>query len=214
MRLSVTAAIFSLLVASATAAEVVDGDTIRIGETVYRIEGIDAPEMAQRCERGNGKTWACGRQAARALVDIVEGKHVECADGVPDDYGRIVATCYAGDLNIGAAMVRAGMAWAFVKYSDSYVAEERLARSELIGIWQAENQPAWLFRTEQWDSAAQDAPADCPIKGNINRKGEHIYHAPWSRSYARTRIDTSRGERWFCSEAEALAAGWRAPLNR
>ena len=48
------------------------------------------------------------------------------------------------------------------------------------------------------------------IKGNISRKGERIYHLPGWSSYAATRIDTARGEQWFCSEAEAAAAGWRA----
>jgi hypothetical protein len=49
----------------------------------------------------------------------------------------------------------------------------------------------------------------CDIKGNINPKGEHIYHMPGGRYYANTWIDSVRGERWFCSEAEAEAAGWR-----
>lgn len=55
------------------------------------------------------------------------------------------------------------------------------------------------------------APAQengCRIKGNISDRGR-IYHLPGSDSYDRTKIDTSRGERWFCSEAEARAAGWR-----
>ncbi|MGE0284581.1 MAG: hypothetical protein AB7P20_28765 [Rhizobiaceae bacterium] len=37
--------------------------------------------------------------------------------------------------------------------------------------------------------------------------------ANWSRHYAATRIDTSKGERWFCTEAEAKATGWRAPYR-
>lgn len=49
----------------------------------------------------------------------------------------------------------------------------------------------------------------CRIKGNINRDGQHIYHIPDDRWYDRTRIDRLQGERWFCSEAEARAAGWR-----
>ncbi len=50
-------------------------------------------------------------------------------------------------------------------------------------------------------------PGNCPIKGNFNAKAEKIYHAPWSKHYAATRIDTSKGERWFCTEAEAKVAG-------
>ena len=50
----------------------------------------------------------------------------------------------------------------------------------------------------------------CRIKGNISRSGK-IYHVPGSRDYDETRIDESRGERWFCTQDEAKAAGWRAP---
>jgi hypothetical protein len=50
----------------------------------------------------------------------------------------------------------------------------------------------------------------CRIKGNISQNGR-IYHVPGSSSYDQTQIDTSKGERWFCTEAEARAAGWRAP---
>ena len=51
---------------------------------------------------------------------------------------------------------------------------------------------------------------DCRIKGNISKHGR-IYHVPGSRWYDETKIDTSKGERWFCSEQEAIDAGWRAP---
>lgn len=57
---------------------------------------------------------------------------------------------------------------------------------------------------------APPAAGDCLIKGNINARGERIYHVPGTRSYADTRIDEARGERWFCSTGEAEGAGWRA----
>jgi len=50
----------------------------------------------------------------------------------------------------------------------------------------------------------------CLIKGNISDNGK-LYHVPGSPSYDRTKIDESRGERWFCTEAEAQAAGWSQP---
>ena len=63
-------------------------------------------------------------------------------------------------------------------------------------------------------TTADPPPVDgCLIKGNINREGEKIYHVPGSRSYDETRIDVDRGERWFCTEADALNEGWRAPLG-
>jgi endonuclease YncB( thermonuclease family) len=55
-------------------------------------------------------------------------------------------------------------------------------------------------------------PGSCKIKGNISRSGR-IYHLPGTAAYDRTDIDEARGERWFCSEAQARDAGWRAPRN-
>lgn len=53
-------------------------------------------------------------------------------------------------------------------------------------------------------------PSGCDIKGNISfDSGEKIYHLPGQEYYSITNIDTSYGERWFCTEAEALANGWR-----
>jgi endonuclease YncB( thermonuclease family) len=58
---------------------------------------------------------------------------------------------------------------------------------------------------------AASPDASCRIKGNINDRGERIYHVPGAPSYADTRIYPGRGERWFCSADEAERAGWRAP---
>jgi hypothetical protein len=63
-----------------------------------------------------------------------------------------------------------------------------------------------------YDSGVVNLPlgqwADCRIKGNISENGR-IYHVPGQRYYTATRINRLRGERWFCSEAEARSAGWR-----
>ena len=57
---------------------------------------------------------------------------------------------------------------------------------------------------------AERTSGSCRIKGNISyNSGKRIYHMPGDRDYARTKISPARGERWFCSEAEARAAGWR-----
>ena len=53
-----------------------------------------------------------------------------------------------------------------------------------------------------------------PVVSILHRDGERIYHTPWgSQWHRRTKISVDRGERWFCSEREALDAGWRAPLR-
>ena len=57
--------------------------------------------------------------------------------------------------------------------------------------------------------AAADESKACNIKGNVSTQGERIYHVPGDRYYDDTRISKSHGERWFCTEQEARAAGWR-----
>jgi endonuclease YncB( thermonuclease family) len=66
---------------------IIDGDTIAIGKTRIRLEGIDAPEAAQTCGRKGGGTWACGAAATRALSDRIGGKVVECTSRGRDRYG-------------------------------------------------------------------------------------------------------------------------------
>lgn len=60
---------------------------------------------------------------------------------------------------------------------------------------------------------ASTVKPDCVVKGNISiSTGARLYHVPGMRDYGGTIIDPSKGERWFCSESEAVAAGWqRAP---
>lgn len=53
----------------------------------------------------------------------------------------------------------------------------------------------------------------CAIKGNVNSRGDLIYHAPGWRDYNRTDVKPEEGDRWFCTEDEARAAGFRAPEN-
>ena len=196
--------------ARASVVRVIDGDTIEVGAVTYRLHGIDAPEAGQSCRRAGGKTWACGKASIALIESLVFGSVVQCDNRGTDGYGRVIGVCRAGGVDINATMVRSGHAWAFRKYSTDYVAEERAARREAVGVFQAETETPWDYRSKKWQVSAQQAPDGCPIKGNISQNGQ-IYHAPWSPFYNRTKISTSKGERWFCSEAEAVEAGWRAP---
>lgn len=54
----------------------------------------------------------------------------------------------------------------------------------------------------------------CVIKGNISFESEEkIYHMPGDKYYSATSIDPAYGERWFCTESEAKANGWRHALE-
>ncbi|HEY7672620.1 MAG TPA: thermonuclease family protein [Gammaproteobacteria bacterium] len=201
-------------------ATVIDGDSLEIGATSIRLYGVDAPEGRQTCGDG-AATWNCGRAATEKLRELVDARKITCRRMDTDSYGRTVAVCRNGAVDLAAEMAAAGLALAYRRYSDDYVDEESRAHAQRRGVWASTFTPPWDWRrannddresTDNAPAARGTAPSSrCRIKGNINDAGEHIYHVPGSRSYDATGINESRGERWFCSEAEARRAGWRAP---
>jgi endonuclease YncB( thermonuclease family) len=193
-----------------------DADTLKIWNLPIRLLGIDAPEYAQTCKDGNGREYKCGIVALNRLKEIIGSSEVRCEGDETDRYKRLLATCYVGDMNINQTLVAEGHAVAFVKYDTVYLPQEQAAQKAKAGIWQGEFQRPAEYRKKGWKEAEQTAKtetgSECLIKGNINRKGDKIYHTPWgSKDYKRTKINVSKGEHWFCSEDEAIAAGWRTP---
>ena len=186
--------IFCLLATPALAdvtgpARVIDGDTLEIQGQRIRLHGIDAPETSQLC-RLDGKPWQCGKDATNALAGKIARQPVTCED-------------------LEKWMVVNGWAVAYRRFSLDYVEEEADAQAARRGIWASEFVPPWEWRRGKRLAANDSAPDQCRIKGNISRSGERIYHVPGGQYYDRTKIDPSKGERWFCSGAEATAAGWR-----
>ena len=194
-------------------ARVVDGDTLEVSGKRIRLHGVDAPESRQSCVAGD-RRWECGERATRALAGRIGGRTVSCEERDRDRYGRIVAVCSNAGEDVNAWMVSQGLALAYRRYSRDYVGKEADARAARRGIWRGDFVAPRDWRRGVRLAGTRPAPksaagAGCRIKGNIGRDGSRIYHVPGGQSYERTRIDTSRGERWFCTEAEARAAGWR-----
>ncbi len=189
-------------------ARVIDGDTLGVQGQRVRLHGIDAPESRQLC-RLDGKPWQCGKDATNALAKKIARLPLTCEDLGRDRYERIIARCTVADEDIGAWMVSEGLALAYRRYSLDYLDQEADARAARRGIWASKFVKPWEWRRGKRIVANDNALGQCPIKGNISRKGERIYHTPGGQYYDRTKIDLSKGERWFCSEAEARAAGWR-----
>lgn len=194
-----------------------DGDSLSLSGIAIRLHGIDAPELAQTCNR-RGVFWSCGEEAKRQLQALVEGRPVSCRRVDTDEYGRAVAVCTAGSWELGKAMVASGLATAFRRYSDDYVGDELTAKTVGAGIWSSEfdnpadyrqrREPAAAARSRSAPRTLRSYPQSqsygCAIKGNVSRKGELIYHLPGMPYYAET-----RAEAMFCSESDAQAAGYR-----
>jgi hypothetical protein len=85
---------------------------------------------------------------------------------------------------------------------------EQEARNQKIGIWRGESDRPADHRAKTWAAAQRAAPGGCPIKGQLVGADKR-YVLPGSRDYDRVRIRPAKGERWFCTEQEAQAAGWK-----
>jgi endonuclease YncB( thermonuclease family) len=196
-----------------------DGDSFRIGETRYRLYGIDAPEFDQTCNRGS-EVWACGKVASDYLSKLITGRDVRCAQVSTDTFGRILAKCTVNGTDVNRTMVASGYAVAFRRYATDYVSAEDAARNNRRGLWAgtfempsevraASRHPVTSPHRENRTVSKQErtsvgTSASCAIKGNHSRRGEWIYHVPGMPYYAQT-----RAEAVFCSEADARAAGYR-----
>ncbi|PBB98823.1 succinoglycan biosynthesis protein exoi [Mesorhizobium sp. WSM3862] len=202
-------------------ASVIDGDTVEIHGERVRFNGIDAPESRQYCDDAKGFEYPCGRRAAEALDKfLAASKPVQCSFVTWDRYGRFVGNCtHADGADVAAWMVEHGQALDWPKYSGgAYAAQQAKAQAAKLGLWVGNFEAPWDWRAQHSDDVQAPATptfalgsgsAGCNIKGNISAEGERIYHVPGQRYYSVTTINQAKGERWFCSEGEAVAAGWR-----
>ncbi len=207
---------------------VIDGDTIEViidnkKETVRYI-GVDTPETVHP-----SKPVQCfGLEASNKNKELVAGKRVKLVKDISntDKYGRLLRYVYVDDIFVNLKLVEEGFANASsyppdVKHNELFRQAEQKARAGKIGLWgdtcsNNRTQTTTIMEAKQtYTSSIQNTPTDnkCTIKGNINSKGEKIYHLTSCQSYTKTIIDEANGEKWFCTEKEASEAGWRKALN-
>ncbi len=196
---------------------VIDGDTIELenGERVRYI-GIDTPETVDP-----RKSIQCfGVEASKRNKELVEGKSVRLEKDITDrdKYNRLLRYVWVGDTFVNLELVKQGFAQSYsyppdIKYQDQFVSAQKEARDAKTGLWGACPAGTGATTASLPMQTKNTASGSCVIKGNISSSGEKIYHLPDCGSYTKTQIDEARGERWFCSESEAQAAGWRRALN-
>lgn len=180
---------------SFTVTEVVDGDTIKLndGRTIRYIS-IDAPEE-EKC---------FAQEAKRINSDLVLGKKVrlEMDTNEMDRFGRYLAYVYLQEgkekISANEYLLAEGAGEFFLdtvnlRYQDILVQAAEKAHQENKGLWQA---------------CAPDPKKGCQIKGNLDRLDKRWYHLPSFRHYEATEVNLEHGDRWFCTEEDALSAGF------
>ena len=209
----------------ATVVRAIDGDTIEVRvegiEYTVRYIGIDTPETVDP----RRPVGCFGEEASAYNKQLVEGLIVGLEKDVSetDQYGRLLRYVWLNqDTMVNVVLVRDGYAQSSayppdVRYQELFDQMEAEARTVGRGLWGpvcAESPtPVPEAGTPAAGLCEYSSTEDPLIKGNISSDGENIYHVPGGEFYDATVIDETAGERWFCTETEALAAGWRASLR-
>jgi endonuclease YncB( thermonuclease family) len=228
--------LFSASSGWAADATVRDGDTIQLAGVTYRLDGIDAPEFDQICIDDHAEPWTCGVEARDQLANLIGRRGVRCEDLGPDKtYGKWhvgICTVDGEAVSLNQLLVRQG----FALNSESsgkarFTEDEAGAKSNLRGIWKGCFVAPQDFRHLKKSAALLGAacrndkdreiraslfpdepamPPDCSVKAKLAVRAHvtghvGVYHVQACQSYAAV----TKPDRWFCSEEDAQAAGFR-----
>ena len=127
--------------------KIIDGDSVNISNKKIRLEGIDAPEIKQRCKKPVlkisifigyqfSKNYSCGVTSKMKLINKINNSKIKCISSSKDRYKRYLAICYKDKINLNKWMVRNGYAVAYKRYSKDYVKDEEFAKENKLGLWQ------------------------------------------------------------------------------
>ena len=136
--------------------KVIDGDTVQIDNFKIRLEGIDAPEMRQKCKREFlkisstigfifYKDYNCGEVSKKKLKDKINKSEIKCISSSKDRYKRHIATCFKGQTNLNQWMVKNGYAIAYRRYNKKYIPDEDFAKENKLGLWKGK-----FMKPEKW----------------------------------------------------------------
>jgi endonuclease YncB( thermonuclease family) len=235
-----TLAMFAAGPSFAANSAVRDAGTIDVGGVTYRLGGIDAPAPDQVCIDDHADNWACGAEARDQLAALIGDRNVRCDDLGPDTvYNKWhFGVCTAGDdpTSLNQLLVRRGLAMNLASAgAGRFGDDEADAKNKRQGLWKGCFVAPQEFRAGRKDGALLGGacrsdkdreiraalfpqnpamPAGCGIKGKYALRARvtgniGIYHLQVCRSYPAL----TNPDRWFCSEDEAKASGFRKAYN-
>jgi endonuclease YncB( thermonuclease family) len=231
-----------LLATPALTANVIvrDGDTIQLGDVTYRLDGVDAPELDQICINDQADPWSCGIDARDQLTKLIAGRDMHCEDLGPDKLFRKrhvgVCTVQGDSTSLNLEIAQMGLAISVEPALKAHAKDDAAkAQADKRGLWKGCFVAPQEFRLGKKDGALIGAscradrdkeiravlfpedvamPPSCAIKGKLAVRARvtgnvGIYHLQGCPSYA----GLPRPDRWFCSEDDAQAAGFRRAFN-
>ncbi|MDH3910513.1 MAG: thermonuclease family protein [Rhodospirillales bacterium] len=184
---------------------IIDGDTLQIGDRIVHLAGIDAPELGQRCLIEE-KSWRCGLEAALALRKLAAFGAVSCTS--ENDAPTVTGACQIDGKDLSEVMVGQGYAVALPGAVPSYQSTQDAARDAKLGLWRGDFIPPGEWRQGARLPGETSDTVFCVVKGAINEKDQRIFYVPSDETYGDVTIDPDKGERVFCSDDEAILAGW------
>jgi endonuclease YncB( thermonuclease family) len=217
-----------------------DGDTLQIADTTYRLDGIDAPEFDQMCIDEHADPWACGVEARDRLAKLIGGREVRCKDLGPDKtfsrWHTGICSVDGETDSLNRLLVRQGYALDVEPTANGrFKGDESHAKNKSLGLWRGCFVAPQAFRHREKTAPLLGAscrsdkdrelraalfpdepamPPGCAIKAKFAVRARltgkvGIYHMQGCRSYA----PLTKPDRWFCSEEDAQAAGFRRAYN-
>jgi endonuclease YncB( thermonuclease family) len=217
-----------------------DGGTLQLGDMTYRLDGIDAPELDQICIDEHADAWACGVEARDQLVKLIGSRQIRCGDlGADPSYRKRhtgICTAEGETASLNQLLVRQGFALNFdPSGTGRFRDDEAGAKDNRRGLWKGCFIAPREFRHGRkggallGDSCRSDKdreiravlfpddpvmPPACSIKGKFAVRARvtgnvGVYHLQGCRSYPAL----TRPDRWFCTEEDAQAAGFRKAYN-
>jgi endonuclease YncB( thermonuclease family) len=225
---------------SAATVVVRDGSTLQLGNLTFRLDGIDTPPIDQLCIDEHAESWTCGIEARDQLAKLIGDHEVRCDDLGPDPTAkkRHLGVCKIEGETTSLSQLLVGKGFALNVESSAtgrFKVDEAQAREDRQGLWRGCFVAPQEFRRGKKDGALLGGscpadrdkeirealfPDDLAMPSGCNIKGKYavrarvtgnigIYHLQGCRSYPAL----TNPDRWFCSEEDAQAAGFRRAYN-